>query len=105
MLTCCLSLAGRRVAYLVPAGKHGVGGSLTILASEGFETNESGSNAYGWSNDSISRTRSGHGALRLTAPSGTYYAEIHNDHDAYSKHYGGAGYSYFGGRTMYPGSA
>lgn len=69
------------------------------LYFQGFEANTSGwfIDSGGDGNGSITRTLSGGGSLNLTAADGAYYAEVHNNTNAYQAGYGTGGYSLFGG--------
>jgi hypothetical protein len=48
--------------------------------------------------NTITRVPSGGGTLQLQASSGSYYAELTNQHDGYQAGYGNGGYTYFGAR-------
>lgn len=79
------------------------------LYFQGFETDTSGwyIDSGGDGNGSITRTPSGGGNLHLTAFDGAYYAEVHNNTNAYQAGYGTGGYSLFGNPVSappYPGS-
>ncbi|MCX7544998.1 choice-of-anchor D domain-containing protein [Marinicella gelatinilytica] len=69
---------------------------------QGFETDASG---WYYSTAGIDRYQSGSGPLALTAPDGSYYAQVNNDDADYSQNnYGGGGASVFGGLSPYPGN-
>jgi hypothetical protein len=81
------------------------------LYFQGFETDTSGwyQDSGGDGNGSITRVPSGGGSLGLTAADGSYYAEVHNNTNAYPfPGYGTGGESFFEGDgtnpTTYPGT-
>jgi hypothetical protein len=86
----------------------------TTLYFQGFETDTSGwfPDTNGSPAGSITQVASGGGTLGLTAPDGSYYAEVANSPNAYSNEsglppgYGTGGYSVFGysSAPAYPGS-
>jgi hypothetical protein len=89
----CLALAA-------PAGS---------LYFQGFETDTSGwiPDTSGSPVGSITQVASGGGTLHLTAPDGSFYAEVANSPNAYLPGYGTGGFSFFGNASQpvaYPGS-
>jgi hypothetical protein len=80
------------------------------LYFQGFETDTSGwfQDSGGDGNGSITQVASGGGSLGLTAADGNYYAEVHNNTNAYQTGFGTGGESFFEGDgtnpTPYPGT-
>ncbi len=71
---------------------------------QGFET-DTGDWVFYDSGAQSGRVASGGGILGISSASGSYHAELANVHNSYSSGYGGAGYSYLGGRDrVYQGS-